>query len=283
MQLHAVAMVRNEADLIEAFVRHNAALLDALHVVDHRSDDGTREILEDLLMQGLPLTLERYDEPAQRQSEILTRVARSAFAAGADCVFPLDADEFLKMPRRTEFERAVHSFGRQYCAAMEWQTYVPDAMPPNAPPLAAARKRRAAEAHGLHKVVLTEVFAQTPAAVIGPGNHTVLMQGPGQDLARHPAKLALLPASLVALAHFPVRSASQLVRKVTLGWKAHLAAGRGDASLAYHWRELHDEFAARGTPDEARLREIAVNYGLPMDRWQPADGVELVEDPLPAS
>lgn len=283
MQLHAVAMVRNEADLIEAFVRHHAALLDALHVVDHRSDDGTREILEDLLVQGLPLTLERYDEPAQRQPEVLTRLARGAFAAGADCVFPLDADEFVKMPLRAELERALHTFGHQYCAAIEWQTYVPEPMQPDAPALAAARKRRVTEAHGLHKVVLTEAFARAPHAVIGPGNHTVLMEGPGQDLSRNPARLALLPARLIALAHLPVRSASQLVRKVTLGWQAHLAAARNDGMLAYHWRELYEEFATRGTPDAARLREIAVNYGLPMDRWEAPDAVDLVEDPLPVS
>lgn len=283
MQLHGVAMVRNEADLVEAFVRHNLAILDALHVVDHRSDDGTREILEDLVTQAFPLTLERHDHPAQRQAEIITRLARGAFAAGADCVFPLDADELLKMPRRLEFERAIRSFGHRYCGAIEWQTYVPDPMPANAHPLAAARKRRAAEAHGLHKIVLTQAFARAPQAVVGPGNHTVLMEGPDQDLSVNPAKLARLPPELIALAHFPVRSASQLARKITVGWQAHLAAARDDPTLAYHWRELYEEFSARGAPDDARLREIALNYGLPMQRWQAAESIELVEDPLPAS
>jgi hypothetical protein len=30
-----------------------------------------------------------------------------------------------------------------------------------------------------------------------------------------------------------------------------------------------------------RLREIAVNYGLPMARWEAVENVELIEDPLP--
>ena len=281
MQIHGVAMVRNEADLIEAFVRHNAEMLDALHLVDHRSDDGTREILEDLLMQGLPITLERYEDPAQRQPEIITRLARGAFAAGADCVIPLDADEFLKIPRRSEFERAIRSFGNEYCGAVQWQTYVPDPMPAYAHALSAARKRRAREAHGLRKIVLTRVFARTRHAVVGPGNHTVLMDGPAQNLATHPAKVASLPAHLVALAHFPVRSADQLVRKINVGWQAHLAAGRDNPDLAYHWRELYEEFASRGAPSDVRLREIAVNYGLPMARWEAVENVELIEDPLP--
>ena len=48
MKLYGVAMVRNEADIIEAFVRHNLTVLDGLVVVDHSSDDGTSEILSAL-------------------------------------------------------------------------------------------------------------------------------------------------------------------------------------------------------------------------------------------
>ena len=59
MRLVGVSMVRNEADIIEAFVRHNAAVLDALVVVDHGSVDGTREILFALRDEGLPLAIEQ--------------------------------------------------------------------------------------------------------------------------------------------------------------------------------------------------------------------------------
>jgi hypothetical protein len=275
MKLAAVSMVRNEADLVEAFVRHNLGVVDRLYVIDHRSDDGTRDIL-----RRLPLEVETDDDPAQRQSENLTRLARRAFAEGADAVFPLDADEFLKIPDRGAFERTLAGLPPDLCAALEWQTYVPEPQPGASHPLAAARRRRAAEAHGLHKVVLTRAFANAPAAVIGPGNHTVLMEGADQDVTRTRVRLARLPASLAALAHFPVRSVEQLVRKISLGWEAHRAAARDNPALAFHWRELHEAFAAHGPPSPERLREIAVNYSLPMARWQPAASVPLVEDPL---
>lgn len=38
-------MVRNENDVIESFVRHNLELMDEMHIIDHGSSDGTREIL----------------------------------------------------------------------------------------------------------------------------------------------------------------------------------------------------------------------------------------------
>ena len=45
-----VSMVRNEADVIESFVRHNLQVADALYIIDHASTDGTGEILQQLTM-----------------------------------------------------------------------------------------------------------------------------------------------------------------------------------------------------------------------------------------
>jgi len=106
------------------------------------------------------------------------------------------------------------------------------------------------------------------------------MTGPGHDLARTPLRLGLLPASTAALAHLPVRSAAQIMRKVAVGWAAYQTAVQNDTALVFHWRELVEAFARDGRPDERRLREIAVNYGVPMARWVPADEVELVVDPV---
>ena len=280
MRLFGVAMVRNEADVVEAFVRHNLRALDRLLVVDHRSDDGTRDILAALAREGLPLTVEHEEGAAQRQSAVTTRLARAAFAAGADIVVPVDADEFLKVPSRAALERVLQSVPAALCGALAWQTYVPEADTERADAFPTLRRRRATEAHGLHKVVLTRAFRDAPAAVVGYGNHTVLMSGPGHDLARTPVRLGLLPASVAALAHLPVRSAGQIMRKVAVGWAAYQTAVKSDAALVFHWRELVEAFARDGRPDERRLSEIAVNYGVPMARWVPADDVELVVDPV---
>ena len=42
MRLIGATTVRNGADIVEAFVRHNLTLLDALAVFDHGSFDGSR-------------------------------------------------------------------------------------------------------------------------------------------------------------------------------------------------------------------------------------------------
>ena len=44
MRLAGITIVRNECDIVEAFVRHNGAVLDQLYVLDNNSSDGTLEI-----------------------------------------------------------------------------------------------------------------------------------------------------------------------------------------------------------------------------------------------
>jgi hypothetical protein len=279
MRLVGVSMVRNEVDIIEAFVRHNAAVLDALVVVDHGSVDGTCEILSALANEGLQLTIEQNPELAQRQPEVLTRAARAAFAQGADAVFPLDADEFLKVPNRALLERVLANLPVGLNGALHWQTYVlDDAQSPPEHSLSAARRRLAVERHGLHKLVLTRAFESDADMALGPGSHTIVSRS-GKSNA--PSHLARLRSDFVALAHLPVRSAPQLQRKVTIGWLAHRAALRTNSDLAFHWRELYEAFRRTGPPSPPELRAIAANYGVARARWLPIDDIALVEDPLP--
>ena len=61
MRLAGITIVRNECDIVEAFVRHNGAVLDQLYVIDNNSSDGTLEILERLAASHHPIKLGRDD------------------------------------------------------------------------------------------------------------------------------------------------------------------------------------------------------------------------------
>jgi hypothetical protein len=286
MKLCGVTMLRNEADIVESFVRHNLSFLDSLFVVDHGSSDGTGEILEALVAEGLPLEVERDPSVGYLQSEIMTRAARHAFAHhGADFVFAIDGDEFLKAPRRELLETVLATLPHGLHGAMQWQTYVPDfdrAAPASPNVLAHAKRRLTEERHGLHKVIIDRSFIDTPDAVIAIGNHVVLPHA-AHSIAERPVKHAKISADVVALGHLPVRGARQLTNKIVIGWLAHCVARRANADLAFHWRELYEEMASGQKPSAERLRTIAANYGLPMAAWIPANDIALVDDPLPVS
>src|SRR6478609_8905746 len=105
MRLVAVSIVKNEADIIEAFVRHSLAWVDLHLVFDHDSTDGTREILQALRAEGLPLELFTDDALGKLQqfrSNYLSRLA--ARERNADWIIPLDADEILTGAGRAELE-----------------------------------------------------------------------------------------------------------------------------------------------------------------------------------
>jgi len=284
MKLYGATMLRNEADIVEPFVRHNLTLLDGLIAVDHGSQDGTGEILAALAAEGLPLEIEHDKSVGYFQSEIMTRTSRRIFAErNADYVFALDADEFIKMPSRPVLEGVLASIPPGLHAAMDWQTYVPefDGAPPPRNPMVLAKRRLAQERHGLYKVIVNRALSENPDAVIAMGNHLVLPSArPGHVPS---VNLARLSADVVALAHLPVRSARQLTNKILVGWLAHCAAKRHSPNMASHWRDLYKEMRDADDLTPQRLTMIAANYGLPMDAWRSPESLAFAEDPLPVS
>jgi len=275
MRLHGAAMVRNEADVIEAFVRHNLAFLDALTIVDNDSVDGTSEILVKLHAEGLPLRVSRDPAPVYRQSDTMTALARELLSVdGADFVFALDADEFLKAESRNSLERALAAVPPRTHAAMHWLTYVPDSFDSDSWAFGPGHLwwRLKTERHRLRKVIVGRILLDRSDDVLATGSHAVHSRD-GSNLQPH----ALLREGALALAHCPVRGRAQLEGKIVVGYLAHVVAR---AKGADHWRALYAELRDGVVLSEDRLREIACNYGLPRKMWLPPPQIELIEDPV---
>lgn len=273
-------MVRNEADIVEASVRHNLSALDGLYVAHHRSVDGTGAILAALRSEGLAVAVGEETSEAFVQWQTMTALARAAFRDGADFVFALDADEFLRVPSRARLETALEQVPAGMHALVHWLTCVPvdPARGPAAVSPADVRRRLAVERMPRHKVVVARALAERPLEAIADGNHNVVDRS---DVARVPDH-ARLRADVATLAHLPVRSAAQIAAKAVVGWLAHRAARRDETGIAYHWRDLYDDVCAGRAFDGRRVAEIAVNYGLPRDAWQPPEAVALIDEaPLP--
>jgi predicted O-methyltransferase YrrM len=93
MQLWAVMIVRNEADILAANVLHHLSKgVDRFLIVDNGSSDGTDVVLRQL---GRDRRIRwTVDRGPYRQARITTELAREAYLGGADWVLPIDADEF---------------------------------------------------------------------------------------------------------------------------------------------------------------------------------------------
>ena len=279
-KLWAVSMVRNEADIVEAFVRHNLSILDGMTVIDHGSVDATMPILERLVAERLPLVVLASDTPGYLQEQITTAAARRVFAeTGADFVFPLDADEFLKVPSRVELERALRAFPPGIHGLLRWLTYVPRFDTPEAGIVGLLRhaRRLADERHVFHKAILSRHLMATPDAMLSNGCHFVApyLRAPSEKAGPH----ARIRDRVAAIAHVPIRSGAQLVAKVAIKKLGRIAASfdwRPDAASQAAYEAVRSGLL----PDIATLREHAVNWSVVRDDWLPADSVELVDDPF---
>jgi hypothetical protein len=275
VKLAVVSMVRNEADVIESFVRHHAAVVDEFLIADHRSEDGTGELLRALAGEGLPLRIYEERSLVQRQNDVLTGLMRRA-ARRAHWVLPLDADEFL-VALGPEDARDVLSFLPQTRPiSVLHRTYVPrssDRHEGRASPLARITYRRRTEPFPWSKTIVPRSVALDTRFRLQQGNHA-LERASGRALPS-------TPEHRLALAHFPVRSPDQITRKVLTGWLAHCARPDMHEGQAYQWRRLYAELLNGHRPTRRRLRELAIAY--PVREGAEDPDRRLVRDPVPVT
>ena len=281
MHLCAAAIVRNEGDIVEAFVRHNLTVVDHRAVVDHGSFDGTAEILAALVREGLPLTVARDERVGFFQPEVLTPLARELLRRrGADFVFMLDADEFLRTPSRGMLDEMLARVPAGMHALAPWVTCIPDFdRTSRDDPVALLRSARClpTERALLHKVAVSRRFLETPAAFVAMGNHRVY---PSDDAPDEPCPHARLPPEAIAVAHVPIRGADQLTAKIAVGWLAHLAAKRDNPALSFHWGEAYAMLAAGKRFSTDDLNAMAANYSIPRAEWVAADPATWIDAPF---
>jgi hypothetical protein len=280
VKIIGVSMVRNEADIIEVFVRHNLAFLDGLVVIDHGSADATLGILQSLAKERLPLRLLANEDSRFLQAEAVTDVTRRLIEHGdADVVLPMDADEFVKTPSRDVLERALKAIPANAYGQLHWQNYVPDFAHPDPDPrrAIASARRATSELHGLYKVAVTRTFASKPRAILTQGLHRVAPHV-GATVDRFDPHARLRPES-VAIAHLPLRSAEQYIVKVAVKKLGRIASGihwTPDAAMQVAYTRI-----CEGRPiDPDVLRIAAANWSLPVGRWVDPATREWIDDPF---
>lgn len=255
----AVAMVKDEADIIATTVGWMTRQVDLVIVADNRSTDGTRDILEAL---G---SVQVIDDPevGYYQSQKMTNLARRAMEQGADWVVPFDADEM-----------------HLACNGMRLADVLAD-VPDNvlvveaplfdhvatgtddqhlADPVERLTWRRAAQAP-LRKVACRA----RPDLVIHQGNHSC-----HYDQERYVPHVS----GVTEVRHFPYRSPEQMVRKAVNGGRAYQASNLPE-HIGQHWRDysrLVDQFG------EKALHDVFHQWFYVKD---PEQEQGLVQDPCP--
>jgi hypothetical protein len=226
-KLVAISRVRNEADIIEAFIRHHCAQFDKLIVLDDGSTDETLEMLYALRAQGLPLVVLRESSLAYEQSRYMTRLLLMAVDQfGADWVAPLDADEFLETDEPLSVRDVLRTQPPEllsvFWANFAWTPQGDGDIDPN--PVTRMRARLP-ERSDIAKVIVPARLVSA-AARLFQGNHG--LRNDGQEIAP-------VPVPNLRLCHFPIRSPQQYASKVAVGHLKYRATTGWTGGLGFQY------------------------------------------------
>jgi Glycosyl transferase family 2 len=262
MRIAMTLVVRDEADIVGTWLDyHLAGGVDVVIVTDHRSVDGTSEILREAERDGRVVVL-REEGAVLRQADWVTRMSRlAATEHGADWVIPSDADEFW-WPRDGSFAAALTAvpsrFGvvrglmRQFVLRVGQDPFF-ERMTVRARPTADLSSPYHAQVKIAHRGV--------EDAAVGVGNHDV--EGRGLRLVREWFPFEVL--------HFPVRSARQLedkfLRRATSPDGQHIVRALDLLSRGAHETLLaetvvDDEALAEGLAGGTLVRDVRLRNAL---------------------
>ncbi len=245
MRLVAVTRVLNEDDIIEAFVRHHAAIVDHHLFMDNGSVHRTLEILTNLRIEGLPITVFQNTVPFYVQEFYNTHLFRNALSLFApDWVMFLDADEFLDARGHQGGLRARLAALPQGIQVLKIPTvdYVETPNDDSGELLIPARMRwRVRHAPETNPHVTIRATADAPDLRVRSGAHNVF---------RGTTELPSQDEQVVRLAHFPRRNAWQMVTKNVIGRLKSIAAGAEaqTAGISTHYVSLYETL--RDRPEE---------------------------------
>ena len=253
MKIITFSVIRNESDIIEAFVRHHTAFVERMVIVDHRSRDNSWEILKSLKAEGLPIDIRRFTDFTYDQSRIFMETVREiSKSESPDWMIALDADEFLIAVGGRDINSILETETQKKVLKIPWRCYVPrpedDVNEKNV--LKRIAHRRTKEDPQWWKIALPGRILKE-VADIWLGTH---------DAYSHGQPLSAETSRNLALAHFPVRSAEQLSFKAVVGWIATRHFYWKHGTVNGHWKYIYDLLTEKGlfTPDD--LKKIALEY-----------------------
>ena len=224
MKLVMTLRARDEADVVDSQIAfHLNAGVDFVIATDHRSGDGTTEILERYAGEGY-LQLIREEQDEMQEGDWATRMSRlAATDFAADWVIPSDADEFW-WPRGGSLKEVLESVPARYGVVRALlRQFVP--RPDDGSFFAEHLTTRLSgsapinDPNSLFRPNLKAIHRADPNVTLSAGAHTLL-------------NTRLVPLRgwyPIEFLHFPIRSFQQCDRKY-----ANLRASLGESRNAYY-------------------------------------------------
>ena len=229
MRIVAATRVLDEADIIEAFVRHTAHFVDHHLILDNGSRDGTLDILGALGREGVPLTVWRSRSVSFSEVDANSAMFRvAAREYGAHWVAFLDADEFVDDRRLAGGLAGLLEHAAEHrpllsqikVALTEYVATEADDRDEAVVPVRIGRRHERSD--NFKAIVHTRV--EGAGARIRAGGHGAFWQRGESEVWPYVIE------PLLTYAHYSERSSWQWIAKFVRGWAKVLAAGPAEVT-----------------------------------------------------
>lgn len=242
-----LSMIKNEADIVETFVRYTMNFASKMVFIDNGSTDGSMEILKALIGEGFPIEIyieadKFYDQYLLENQYIRKITEENQF----DFMIPLDVDEFLASDGNLLEQFDLLPSDR--ITMLNWKTYCIISDHKTGFFLDRIIHVRKNEDEVFTKVVLPFDLIRKNRILVTMGHH---------DIECETEIMKYVPDEIY-IAHFPVRSMEQIRLKIYQGIIAQLMSNCHRV-VAFHWKKLHEELRER----RFDLVKYSMEYALP--------------------
>ena len=239
-------MVRNERDIIGPWLEHHLALFDHIVIADHKSDDGTYELLQAEASGNSKLRVLRYVEPSYDQDAVFNALKDyAAQNCDFEWLFVLDADEFLPFDGEV-FRDEIGKIESYDVLCFNWRNCFL-----SGDALGVGYRSHDLSTYG--KVALRRNIAEDKSYRIPKGAHRLTHSDMG----------SINGFEFGELLHFPVRSVDQIWRKTLQGCESYLHVPGYGGVQGRHWFEILNFLIKNPTRGWEIAPQIVRDYGRP--------------------
>jgi len=272
-KIFSISMVKNEADVIESFVRYNSNVMDGMIILDNGSTDDTLKILKQLKDEGLPIIIfedtDREHEQAAKMSKLMIK---SVEEFQADIVVPLDADEFIISSNKGNPRNILEKIGPNTYYHVKWRTFVPD-FNKNDDFIPARITSARDSSKEMCKVIIPKELVKNYKVKLTFGSHDVVFDPKYDDVINDVINNDL------RIAHFPIRSKEQLISKVAVGWIYTLSRFGRPEGQNFHWQIMFNKLKENKEIVNQDLIDFAKKYSV----QDTENEINLKEEPIDLS
>jgi hypothetical protein len=273
--IFSISMVKNEADIIESFVRYNMSVLDGMIILDNNSDDNTLKILNALKDEGINIHLFESEKKGYFQYSILNMLLLKAVEEfKVDIIVPLDSDEFIISNTGGNPREIIEKIDPDTYLLVKWKTFVPDFSKNQNQKFIPAKITAARDEsyESYYKVIVPKEIVENYNAKLSKGNHTITYN------KKYHKNIKQYISPDLRIAHFPLRTKDQTIRKVVTGWINTINRIDKKDNESFHWKQIFDRIK-EGNISENDVVNCVKDYAVTNSQSE----VSTYEDPVDLS